>query len=393
MPEYVLSEVIKQGFDTPTPIQSQGWPMALKGKNMVGVSATGSGKTLAFLLPAMIHINAQQYLKPGEGPIVLVLAPTRELAVQIKEECDKFGASSDIKNTVVYGGVPKSKQVRDLRMGVEIVIATPGRLIDHLEQGNTNLKRVTYLVLDEADRMLDMGFEPQLRKICSQIRPDRQVLMWSATWPKEVQNLARDYLNDFYQVTVGSLDLAGNKDVTQIIDCCADGDKYRNLLRYLKENLTAKDRVLVFVETKKGCDMLTRSLRMDGFQARAMHGDKSQQERDWVLREFKSCQATLLVATDVAARGLDVDDIRMVVNFDFPGDTETYIHRIGRTGRAGKKGVAVSFFVAEKNGRMARDVIEILNRTSQNIPSELHQAAATNRGGGGGGRRGYGRRY
>ncbi len=187
--------------------------------------------------------------------------------------------------------------MRSLREGVEIVIATPGRLIDHLEQGNTNLKRVTYLVLDEADRMLDMGFEPQLRKIVSQIRPDRQVLMWSATWPKEVQNLARDYLSDFYQVTVGSLDLAGNKDVTQMIDVCSDQDKYRNLLRYLRENLTSKDRVLVFVETKKGCDMLTRSLRMDGFQARAMHGDKSQEERDWVLREFKSCQATLLVAT------------------------------------------------------------------------------------------------
>jgi len=396
MPEYVLSEVIKCGFDKPTPIQSQGWPMALKGKNMVGISATGSGKTLAFLLPAMIHINAQQYLKPGEGPIVLVLAPTRELAVQIKEECDKFGASSEIKNTVVYGGVPKSKQVRSLREGVEIVIATPGRLIDHLEQGNTNLKRVTYLVLDEADRMLDMGFEPQLRKIVSQIRPDRQVLMWSATWPKEVQNLARDYLSDFYQVTVGSLDLAGNKDVTQMIDVCSDQDKYRNLLRYLRENLTSKDRVLVFVETKKGCDMLTRSLRMDGFQARAMHGDKSQEERDWVLREFKSCQATLLVATDVAARGLDVDDIKMVVNFDFPNDTETYIHRIGRTGRAGKKGFAVSFFVTEKNGRMARDIIEILNRTQQNVPPELLNAVQTGGGryGGGGGRgRGGGRRY
>jgi len=395
MPEYVLSEVMKQGFDKPTPIQSQGWPMALKGKNMVGVSATGSGKTLAFLLPGMIHINAQQYLKPGEGPIVLVLAPTRELAVQIKEECDKFGASSDIKNTVVYGGVPKSRQVRDLRSGIEIVIATPGRLIDHLEQGNTNLKRVTYLVLDEADRMLDMGFEPQLRKICSQIRPDRQVLMWSATWPKTVQQLAGDYLNDYYQVTVGSLDLTGNKDVTQTIDVCADGDKYRNLLRRLKESLTSTDRVLVFVETKKGCDMLTRSLRMDGFQARAMHGDKSQEERDWALKEFKSCQAPLLVATDVAARGLDVDDIRMVVNFDFPGDTESYIHRIGRTGRAGKKGVAVSFFVAEKNGRMAKDIIEILNRTEQVIPEELRSAAMNSYSGGRGGGRGYGggRRY
>ncbi len=322
----------------------------------------------------------------------MILAPTRELAVQIKEECDKFGGSSDIKNTVVYGGVPKSRQVRDLRSGVEIVIATPGRLIDHLEQGNTNLKRVTYLVLDEADRMLDMGFEPQLRKICSQIRPDRQVLMWSATWPREVQNLASDYLCEYYQVTVGSLDLAGNKDVTQMVEVTTDQDKYRNLLRYLRENLTSKDRVLVFVETKKGCDMLTRSLRMDGFQARAMHGDKSQEERDWVLKEFKSRQSTLLVATDVAARGLDVDDIRMVVNFDFPNDMETYIHRIGRTGRAGKKGTAVSFFVAQKNARLAKDLIEILQRTTQNIPSELQAlgsfSTGGNRGGSGGGGRG-----
>ena len=334
----------------------------------------------------------QQYLKPGEGPIVLILAPTRELAVQIKEECDKFGGSSDIKNTVVYGGVPKSRQVRDLRSGVEIVIATPGRLIDHLEQGNTNLKRVTYLVLDEADRMLDMGFEPQLRKICSQIRPDRQVLMWSATWPKEVQNLASDYLREYYQVTVGSLDLAGNKDVTQMVEVTTDQDKYRNLLRYLRENLTSKDRVLVFVETKKGCDMLTRSLRMDGFQARAMHGDKSQEERDWVLKEFKSRQSTLLVATDVAARGLDVDDIRMVVNFDFPNDMETYIHRIGRTGRAGKKGTAVSFFVAQKNARLAKDLIEILQRTTQNIPSELQALSSFSVGGNRGGGGGRGRR-
>jgi len=302
---------------------------------------------------------------------VLVLAPTRELAVQIKEECDKFGSSSEIKNTVVYGGVPKAKQIRELRTGVEIVIATPGRLIDHLEQGNTNLKRVTYLVLDEADRMLDMGFEPQLRKICSQIRPDRQVLFWSATWPREVQRLAQDYLSDFYQVTVGSLELAGNKDVTQTISVCTDLDKYRNLNKYLKDNLTAKDRVLVFVETKKGCDMLTRSLRSDGYQARAMHGDKSQEERDWVLKEFKSCQSTLLVATDVAARGLDIDDIKMVVNFVFPNDMESYVHRIGRTGRAGKKGLAVSFFVSLKNGRLAKDLIECLNKTSQVIPTEL----------------------
>lgn len=274
-----------------------------------------------------------------------------------------------------------------MRDGREIVIATPGRLIDHLSQGNTNLKRVTYLVLDEADRMLDMGFEQQIRKICSQIRPDRQVLMWSATWPREVQRLAEDYLHDYYQVTVGSLDLAGNRDVTQKIIVCTDQEKYTNLLRYLREHLTAKDRVLVFVETKKGCDMLTRSLRIDQFQARAMHGDKSQQERDWVLKEFKDLKSTLLVATDVAARGLDVDDIRMVVNFDFPKEMESYIHRIGRTGRAGKKGTAVSFFVREKNGKLANSLVDILRRTNQEVPHELNSMSAFSTGGGGRGRR------
>jgi len=183
--------------------------------------------------------------------------------------------------------------------------------------------------------------------------------------------LARDYLHEFYQVTVGSLDLTGNKDVTQVIEVCQDDEKYKRLLQHLRESLTPKDRVLVFVETKKGCDMLTRSLRMDGFQARSMHGDKSQQERDWALKEFKECQATLLVATDVAARGLDVDDIRMVVNFDYPKNMEDYVHRIGRTGRAGKKGTAVSFFVPAKDGRIARELIEILERTNQVIPPEL----------------------
>ena len=324
---------------------------------------------------------------------MLVIAPTRELAVQIKEECDKFGTSSQIKNTVLYGGVPKHRQISDLRAGVEIVIATPGRLIDHLEQGNTNLRRVTYLVMDEADRLLDMGFEPQLRKICSQIRPDRQVLMWSATWPKELVRLAEDYLDTYYQVTVGSLDLAGNKNITQTIEICDDADKYGILLGHLKQSLTPKDRVLVFVETKKGCDLLTKSLRADGFQARAMHGDKSQDERDWVLAQFKSCEATLLVATDVAARGLDVDDVRFVINFDFPNDMESYIHRIGRTGRAGKKGDAISFFVSGKNARLARELIEILQRTNQNIPPALHSMNSYGGGRGGGRGRGRGRRY
>ena len=208
--------------------------MALSGRDMVGIAQTGSGKTLSFLLPAIVHINAQPYLERGDGPIVLVLAPTRELAVQIQQEADKFGSTSGIKHTCVYGGVPKSGQIRMLNAGVEIVIATPGRLIDFLENGKTNLRRVTYLVLDEADRMLDMGFEPQLRKIVSQIRPDRQTLMWSATWPKEIVMMARDFLREYIQVNIGSLELAANHMIHQEVEVIEEYDKYRRLAAIMK---------------------------------------------------------------------------------------------------------------------------------------------------------------
>lgn len=215
-PDYLYKELAAAGFTTPTSIQSQGWPMALSGRDMIGIAATGSGKTLSFVLPGIVHINAQPLLGKGDGPIVLILSPTRELAQQTLGECNKFGHTSRIKQTCIFGGVPKRDQARDLRNGVEICIATPGRLIDFLEMGVTNLRRVTYLVLDEADRMLDMGFEPQMRQIVSQIRPDRQTLLWSATWPREIQNMARDFTKDAIQVTIGSLDLTANKDVSII---------------------------------------------------------------------------------------------------------------------------------------------------------------------------------
>jgi ATP-dependent RNA helicase DDX5/DBP2 len=370
MPEYVLCEILSLGFENPTPIQSQGWPMALLGRDMVGISATGSGKTLAFLLPAIVHINAQPYLEPGDGPIVLVLAPTRELAIQIKEECDKFGKSSSIKNTCVYGGVPKYSQVQDLRKGVEIVIATPGRLIDLLSTGATNLRRVTYLVLDEADRMLDMGFEDQIRSIISQIRPDRQTLMWSATWPREVQALARDYLKNYYQVTVGSLDLTANKNITQITEIVEDKDKFDKFSKFLRKNNTG-GRILAFVETKRGADMLVRYLRQDGWRAQAIHGDKLQTERDRVLAEFRDGTCTLLVATDVAARGLDVKDVCYVVNYDFPKNMEDYIHRIGRCGRAGAKGISVSF-INSSSIKLSKELVRVLEDGRQQIPRELY---------------------
>lgn len=220
-----VSHCRRQGFSEPTSIQAQGWPIALSGRDMVGIASTGSGKTLSYILPAIVHINSQPKLGRKDGPIALVLAPTRELAQQIQQVADDFGHSSGIRNTCLYGGAPKGSQARDLDCGVEIVIATPGRLLDFLESGKTNLKRCTYLVLDEADRMLDMGFEPQIRKIIEQIRPDRQTLMWSATWPKEVKNLAEDFLKDYAQINVGSLQLSANHNILQIIDVCQDYEK------------------------------------------------------------------------------------------------------------------------------------------------------------------------
>lgn len=302
-PEYVLAEVRRANFAEPTPIQAQGWPMALLGRDLIGLAETGSGKTLSYLLPAVVHINAQPFLKPGDGPIVLVLAPTRELAVQIQNECHKFGSSSRIKSTCVYGGASKGPQAGDLRRGVEIVIATPGRLIDFLESRTTNLRRVTYLVLDEADRMLDMGFEPQIRKIIGQIRPDRQTLLWSATWPKEIQSLAREFLNDPYQVLIGSPDLKANHRITQHFDFAADHEKYSKLIQILEKEMDGR-RILIFCHTKRGCDDITRQLRMDGWPALSIHGDKSQKERDWVLQEFRTGKHPIMIATDVAARGL-----------------------------------------------------------------------------------------
>uniref|UniRef100_A0A7R9U4F7 RNA helicase n=1 Tax=Pinguiococcus pyrenoidosus TaxID=172671 RepID=A0A7R9U4F7_9STRA len=312
--------------------------------------------------------ETQPYLKQGDGPIVLVLAPTRELANQIKEQCDIFGRSSDIKNTCVYGGAPKRSQADKLRAGVEILVATPGRLIDFLENGTTNLRRVTYLVLDEADRMLDMGFEPQLRKIVSQIRPDRQTLMWSATWPDEIQTLARDFLQNPYEVHVGSLDLAANKSITQIVEVVSDFEKYDTLLKYLRD--VGDQKTLIFVETKRGCDQLSRSLAQAGYSAAAIHGDKSQQDRDYTLRQFREGSRRIMVATDVASRGIDVKDIQAVINFDFPGHIADYIHRIGRTGRAGATGRAISFFT-QKDGGKARELVKILREAQQAIPPAL----------------------
>ncbi|CDO56188.1 hypothetical protein DV495_002854 [Geotrichum candidum] len=388
-PNYVLKEIKQQGFPNPTSIQSQGWPMALSGRDVIGIAATGSGKTLSYCLPAIVHINAQPLLAPGDGPICLVLAPTRELAVQIQQECSKFGKSSRIKNTCVYGGVPRGQQIRDLARGVEICIATPGRLIDMLESGKTNLRRVTYLVLDEADRMLDMGFEPQIRKIVDQIRPDRQTCMWSATWPKEVQRLANDYLKDYIQVNVGSLELSASHNITQIVEVVTEYEKRDRMVKHLEKAMEDKEsKILIFVGTKRVADEITKYLRQDGWPALAIHGDKQQNERDWVLNEFRTGKSPIMVATDVASRGIDVKGINFVINYDYPSNSEDYVHRIGRTGRAGSKGTAITLFTQDNN-KQAKDLVTILSEAKQEIDPKLQEMVRF-RGGGRGGNSRYG---
>lgn len=415
----IAKKLSEQGFDKPTPIQAQGWPMALSGKNMVGIAQTGSGKTISYLLPALTHILSQPPLQNGDGPIALVLAPTRELAVQIQEVARLYGNAARVRNCCLYGGVPKGPQIRTVKQGAELYIATPGRLLDMMSMEDqttgrpfTNLNRVSFLILDEADRMLDMGFEEPLRQIIGQIRGDRQVLMWSATWPKAVRRLAEDILGrDFIQVTIGSQDLTANKKINQqIIVCRYDEkeDKLVALLQKLWDELPGEDskkefpRTIVFSNKKRLCDDLVYKMNADNWPAASMHGDKDQNERERVLRSFKSGTCPIMVCTDVAARGLDVRDVRVVINYDFPNNIEDYVHRIGRTAR-GKDldGFAYSFFTEEDKG-LAKELHEIMSAAGQTIPPELAalvpkrpQQSGGGRGGfggrGGRGRGGYGR--
>ncbi|XP_064630913.1 uncharacterized protein LOC135489471 isoform X1 [Lineus longissimus] len=402
-PDYVNDVIKQQDWKEPTAIQAQGWPLALCGRDVVGVAQTGSGKTLSFILPAIVHINHQPYLRPNDGPIALVLVPTRELAQQVQQVATEFGSTSRIKNVCVYGGAPKGPQIRSLERGAEICIATPGRLIDFLERGNTNLKRCTYLVLDEADRMLDMGFEPQIRKILEQIRPDRQTLMWSATWPKEVRRLAEDFLKEYLQVNIGALQLHANHNILQIIDVCEEYEKERKLKALLEDIMAeAEKKTLIFTETKRKADDLSRRLKREGWPVSCIHGDKTQPERDWVLQDFRVGRSFILVATDVASRGLDVEDIKFVVNYDYPASSEDYVHRIGRTARSNNTGTAYTFFTPE-NSRQATDLVSVLKEAHQQINPKLEELARSGgygkgrsrygggRGGGGrGGGRGFG---
>jgi ATP-dependent RNA helicase DDX5/DBP2 len=369
----LLTELLQSGFERPTAIQSQGWPIILSGKNLVGIADTGSGKTLAYLLPAIVHVMEQELVQPGDSPIVLIVVPTRELCMQVEKEGSKFATIWRISTMAVYGGASRSEQLRHYQRGVDIMVATPGRLLDFLSAKDMNLNRVTYLVLDEADKMLDMGFSKAIRQIVSQIRPDRQTLLFSATWPLEVQDLAKKLcLEKPAEVKIGSSDLTVNPNITQFIYVIEEDEKYSYLLSILSK-IALDSKTIIFWGTKLGCDELEAKLQKSRCPGIVLHGDKSQDERNAIIRQFKG-RVNTLIATDVASRGLHIDNVKTIINYDFPNQIETYVHRIGRTGRAGNTGTAYSFF-NKKNFMLAPELIQLLKRANQEIPEELTRYA------------------
>jgi ATP-dependent RNA helicase DDX3X len=387
------------GYDRPTPVQKYSVPIGVAGRDLMACAQTGSGKTAGFLFPiimAMIRNGGQQ---PPEGtrrrvyPEALIMAPTRELASQIHDEAQKFTYCTGIASVVVYGGAEVREQLRQIERGCDLLVATPGRLVDLIERGRLAMDNVRFLVLDEADRMLDMGFEPQIRRIVEEEGmpggDDRQTMMFSATFPSNIQRLASDFMRDYIFLTVGRVGSA-NKDVVQTVEYVENKDKLQTLMRFL---LTVEEGlILIFVATKRDCDYIEDALCQKGFPACSIHGDKSQREREDALRSFKRGHTPVMVATDVASRGLDIPNVTQVVNYDLPTNIDDYVHRIGRTGRAGNTGSALAF-INEKNTGIVRELRELLEEGNQEVPAWLNQMSSYGGGGGGGGgRSGGGRR-
>ncbi|XP_018422857.1 PREDICTED: probable ATP-dependent RNA helicase DDX43 [Nanorana parkeri] len=369
----VMTALKDAGFERPTPIQSQAWPIILQGLDLIGIAQTGTGKTLAYLLPGFIHLDLQPVPRnEREGPGMLVLAPTRELALQVQAECSKYKYKG-FKSICIYGGGDRKSQINVVAKGVDIVIATPGRLNDLQMNNFVTLKSITYLVLDEADRMLDMGFEPQIMKILIDIRPDRQTVMTSATWPDGVRRLSRTYLKDPLMVYVGTLDLAAVNTVDQRVLVIPEEEKRAFTLHFI-DSLKPADKVLIFVGKKLIADDLASDFSLQGIPVQSLHGNREQCDREQALDDFKKGAVRILVATDLASRGLDVQDITHVLNFDFPRNIEEYVHRVGRTGRAGRSGESVTL-VTRKDWRVAGELISILERANQEVPEELLEMA------------------
>jgi ATP-dependent RNA helicase RhlE len=351
--ETVLQAVRDAGYERPTPIQAQSIPLVMKGRDVMGLAQTGTGKTAAFTLPIVDRLI--------DGPRrtrALVLTPTRELCVQVEESVQKYARHAELSVVSVYGGVPLDPQEKKLRSGVDIVVATPGRLIDHLERQNVVFDDLEVLVLDEADRMLDMGFAPQINRIVSDVPSYRQTLLFSATMPPEVEALARKYLRKPVVVQVGRRSSAAST-VTHAVYPVPRDRKSALLAQLLKE--TALDSVLVFTRTKHGADRVVRHLEKEQIEATAMHADKTQPQRTKALQDFKSGKVRVLVATDIAQRGLDISGITHVVNYDVPQQAEDYVHRIGRTGRAAKEGDAFTFMSPDEIA-MVRQIERVIGQ-------------------------------
>lgn len=365
----IMENIVRVGFKKPTPIQSQAWPVVLNGTDLIGIAQTGTGKTLAYLLPGFIHMDGQPMPRDKRnGPGMLVLTPTRELALQIEAECNKYSYKG-FKSICIYGGGDRKAQIKVVTSGVDIVIATPGRLNDLQMNELINLRSITYLVLDEADRMLDMGFEPQIMKIILDIRPDRQTVMTSATWPPGVRRLAKSYLKDPMMVYVGTLDLAAVNTVQQTVLFVQEDEKKDYVFDFI-HRMEPRDKVLIFVGKKLKADDLSSDLCLQGIAVQSLHGDREQCDREEALQDFKDGRVRILVATDLASRGLDVHDITHVFNYDFPRNVEEYVHRVGRTGRAGRSGESVTL-VTREDWRVAAELITILERSGQDVPEEL----------------------
>lgn len=373
--EQLMRVIRRSEYTQPTPIQAQAIPAILSGRNVVGIAMTGSGKTAAFLWPMLIHIRNQSHLKRGDGPIGVILEPTRELALQVYSEAKKFANTYKLNVVCAYGGGSKYLQSEDLKAGAEIVVATPGRLIDLVKIGATNLRRVTYLVLDEADRFFDMGFEAQVRSICNNIRPDRQTLLFSATFKKRIEQLALTVTEDPVKIVQRALGEV-SEDVTQHV-IVMKGEKPDGKWSWLNSRLvefTSSGSVLIFVTRIANCEELHNNLKQQGKETLLLHGDMEQAERNRVITAFRRKELDVMIATDVAARGLDISHIRTVINYDVARDIDTHTHRVGRTGRAGIKGDAYTL-VGDKDKEFAGHLVKNLESSSQVVSEDLMKLA------------------
>ena len=371
-----LSVIQNLGYDRPTSIQAQAIPSIMAGRDVIGVAKTGSGKTIAFLLPMFRHIKDQRPLDTMDGPIGLIMTPTRELATQIHKECKPFLKALSLRAVCAYGGAPIKDQIADLKRGAEVIVCTPGRVIDLLAANSgrvTNLRRVTYTVLDEADRMFDMGFEPQVMKILANIRPDRQTVLFSATFPRQMEALARKTLQKPVEIVVGGRSVVA-PEITQIVEVRAEETKFLRLLELLgKLYDTDEDaRTLIFVDRQESADSLLRDLMRKGYPCMSIHGGKDQIDRDSTIDDFKAGVVPIMIATSVAARGLDVKQLKLVVNYDAPNHLEDYVHRAGRTGRAGNTGTAVTFLTEEQE-RYSVDIAKALRQSGQEVPEAVQK--------------------